>query len=230
MVTRLIQLQKGGLRRIALVEGSSLRFLADVRSIYALATVAIARGVTLSEAAKEKVTERIPYYLYVDECNTILKYAENDFEKMLLRARKYKLCLTLANQFPVDLPPKIQNKLGSFGSYLLFNLKAPQAMPFKNFLNPYDFQQFQQLPKFHAIYLTSTDPARIVKTLPFFPDYRTIPGHVTYAQSIKKRIVDSSPCNTPLVPHTENSASSNHRDEAPRRTKGRPTPPRDGPQ
>ena len=47
MATRLVQLQKDGLRRVALVEEPSLRLLADVSSIYALAKDAIARGVTL---------------------------------------------------------------------------------------------------------------------------------------------------------------------------------------
>lgn len=62
MTTRLIQIQKAGLRRVALVEEPSLRLLADVFSIYALATDAIARGVTLSEATKEKVTPELLDY------------------------------------------------------------------------------------------------------------------------------------------------------------------------
>jgi hypothetical protein len=134
--------------------------------------------------------ERTPYYLYVDECNTILEYAANDFEKMLLRARKYKLCLTLANQFPVDLPPKIQNKLGSFGSFLILNLRTPQAMPFKDFVGKEVFELFPQLPKFSAIHFTSSADPCLVETPRFLPDYRTIPGHVSYAQIIKKRTVD----------------------------------------
>ncbi|PYV80902.1 MAG: GguC protein [Acidobacteria bacterium] len=62
MATRLVQLQKDGLRRVALVEGSSLRLLADVSSIYALGADAIGRGVTLSEAAKQKVTPELLDY------------------------------------------------------------------------------------------------------------------------------------------------------------------------
>src|SRR3982750_354121 len=61
MATRLVQLHKDGFRRVALVEEPSLRLLA-VPSIYALATEAIARGVTLSEAAKQKVTPELLDY------------------------------------------------------------------------------------------------------------------------------------------------------------------------
>jgi hypothetical protein len=62
VTTRLIQIQKAGLRHVALVEEPSLRLLADVSSIYALAKDAIARSVTLSTAAKEKVTPELLDY------------------------------------------------------------------------------------------------------------------------------------------------------------------------
>src|SRR6266481_7301242 len=54
-------------------------------------------------------SERTPYYLYVDECHTVLKFAENDFNALLTRSRQFQLCLILANQFPSDLPESIHS-------------------------------------------------------------------------------------------------------------------------
>lgn len=94
---------------------------------------------------------RVPYYLYIDECNTLLEYSAKDFEKILLRARKYRLCLTLANQIPEDLPEGIRKKLGTIGSLVLFNLDPNNAHLFKNRIAPYRIEDLVNLPKFSAI-------------------------------------------------------------------------------
>ena len=59
---------------------------------------------------------RVPYYLYLDECHTILKFAARDFETILTRARKYRFCITAANQVVEDLPKEIREKLTLFGT------------------------------------------------------------------------------------------------------------------
>jgi hypothetical protein len=63
MSQRLIQLQSANMRRVALVQEAKLRFLAqEVSSIYALAGMAIAEDVHLSEAARRKATaEQLDY-------------------------------------------------------------------------------------------------------------------------------------------------------------------------
>ena len=62
MNTRLIQLQKAGARRVARVEDSHLRMLAEAPSIYALAMGAIQSGIRLSEAVRQRATEeRLEY-------------------------------------------------------------------------------------------------------------------------------------------------------------------------
>jgi hypothetical protein len=63
MSQRLIQLQSANMRRVALVQEPKLRFLAEeVSSIYALAGIAIAEDIELSEAAKRKATaEQLDY-------------------------------------------------------------------------------------------------------------------------------------------------------------------------
>src|SRR6266496_599687 len=61
-MTRLIQIQKDKLRQVALVEEPHLRVLANVSSIYELAMDAIARGVTLSEAANQRASSELLDY------------------------------------------------------------------------------------------------------------------------------------------------------------------------
>jgi hypothetical protein len=63
MSQRLIQLQRAKMRRVALVQEPKLRLLAqEVSSIYALAGIAIAEDIELSEAAKRKATaEQLDY-------------------------------------------------------------------------------------------------------------------------------------------------------------------------
>lgn len=54
---KLVQIKKGSVRRVALVEEPHLRLLGgDCSSIYDLASAALATGVRLSEAAKQKLT------------------------------------------------------------------------------------------------------------------------------------------------------------------------------
>ncbi len=77
--------------------------------------------------------DRTPYYLYVDECHEVLKFATDDFDTILTGARKYKLCLALVNQRPVDLPSPIRAKLELLQASVLFRLRNPEsAAPFKH--------------------------------------------------------------------------------------------------
>lgn len=55
-MTRLVQLRKGELRRLAMVDEPSLRLLSGVSSVYELAMDALAKGEKLSSAAKSRVT------------------------------------------------------------------------------------------------------------------------------------------------------------------------------
>jgi len=53
-MTRLIQIKKGNVRRVALVEEPNVRFLDSCFSICELAHIAIAAGVKLSEVARQR--------------------------------------------------------------------------------------------------------------------------------------------------------------------------------
>ncbi len=142
-------------------------------------------------------SQRVPYYLYIDECNTILQYSAEEFEKILLRARKYRLCLTLANQIPEDLPEGIRKKLGTIGSVALFNLDTNNARLFKDRLAPYRIEDLVNLPKFKAIFRTNNKVFLIDTPRPLGP------SPASYAEIIRKRTVETSPCNTAQVSHDE---------------------------
>src|SRR5215469_4289711 len=63
-MTRLIQIQKGDERRVALVDEPRLRLLANAPSIYSLANQAIRTGKKLSQAAEDHVSgESLDYDL-----------------------------------------------------------------------------------------------------------------------------------------------------------------------
>ena len=153
-------------------------------------------------------SKRTPYYLYIDECNTILGYSAKYFESILLRARKYKLCLTLANQIPEDLPPSIQKKLGTIGTLVLFNLDTNNARIFKDRISPFEIEDLVNLTEFHAICRTRNRVYQI-ETPAFLG-----PSPASYAKSIRNRTKHLDGCvATPKAP------SSAH-DEEIERTRG----------
>ena len=59
---RLIQIRKGQIRRVALVEEPYLRPLAECSSIYSLANAAISAGVSLTETAQHRATQVLLEY------------------------------------------------------------------------------------------------------------------------------------------------------------------------
>src|SRR5580700_2984958 len=67
-MTRLVQIKRGVVRRVALVEEPHLRLLDGCGSVYDLARTALATGVKLSEAARQRATaERLDYDLVYSE-------------------------------------------------------------------------------------------------------------------------------------------------------------------
>ena len=56
-MTRLVQIKRGDVRRVAVVEEPHLRLLKDCSSVYELANVAITTGTKLSDAARQRRTD-----------------------------------------------------------------------------------------------------------------------------------------------------------------------------
>lgn len=69
--------------------------------------------------------ERRDFYLYVDEFQN---FATTSFIKILSEARKYKLNLTMANQYMAQIPLEVQKAiLGNAGSIVSFTIGADDA-------------------------------------------------------------------------------------------------------
>jgi len=155
--------------------------------------------------ARRSVPEatRVPYYLYVDECQTVMAYSEKKFADILTRARKYKLCLTMSNQIPVDLPSGIRSKLGTIASKILFNLDAENARIFKDAIAPCEVYELMNLRDFHAISRINRR-VRHLKTPTFLG-----PSPASYATIMRNRTVDRYACNSPQVRQDEGNDHPN---------------------
>ncbi len=82
--------------------------------------------------------ERRSFYLYADEFQTFAGVAEGTWRELLSRGRRYGLGLTLAHQFPGQLPAPLQDEIfGNVASIVAFALGAKDAQTIrKEFLQP----------------------------------------------------------------------------------------------
>jgi hypothetical protein len=68
------------------------------------------------------------FFLYCDEFQTFAGFAEGVWRELLSRGRKYGLALTLAHQFPAQLPAALQEEIfGNVNSMLAFALGSKDA-------------------------------------------------------------------------------------------------------
>lgn len=71
------------------------------------------------------IEQRRPFYLYVDEFQN---FATPDFATILSEARKYKLCLTVANQFTSQMEDEVKNAVfGNVGTLMSFRVGVADA-------------------------------------------------------------------------------------------------------
>lgn len=78
--------------------------------------------------------ERKPFYLYVDEFQN---FATDSFATILSEARKYGLCLTVANQYIAQMLPEIRDAIfGNVGSMVAFRLSADDAKTVVRYFEP----------------------------------------------------------------------------------------------
>lgn len=72
--------------------------------------------------------ERSPYYLYADEFQAFAGVAEGTWRELFSRGRRYGLALTLAHQYPSQLPEGLRDEIfGNVASLVAFNLSAKDA-------------------------------------------------------------------------------------------------------
>ena len=96
--------------------------------------------------------DRIPFYAYVDECDRVMKFCAEDFGEFLIRARKFNLCLTMANPIPGDLPAEFRRKFGAIGALIFFNLDRKDSKEFADRISPWE--SLADLTKFTALVCT----------------------------------------------------------------------------
>jgi hypothetical protein len=99
---------------------------------------------------------RKDFYLYVDEFQN---FATSSFVKILSEARKYRLNLTLANQYIGQIDEDVQNAIfGNAGSLVAFGVGATDARPLsREFGLKYKEEELVQIGNYQVILKLSID-------------------------------------------------------------------------
>lgn len=84
--------------------------------------------------ADVRAEERSPFYLYVDEFQN---FATDSFATILSEARKYGLCLTVANQYTSQMMPQVKDAVfGNVGTIIAFRMSADDATSMQRYFEP----------------------------------------------------------------------------------------------
>jgi hypothetical protein len=88
----------------------------------------------MSRADIDDVANRVPFYLYVDEFQN---FATDSFATILSEARKYGLCLTVANQYIAQMSMEVRDAVfGNVGSTVAFRMGADDARVMQRYFEP----------------------------------------------------------------------------------------------
>lgn len=88
----------------------------------------------MSRADIDDVAQRTPFYLYVDEFQN---FATDSFATILSEARKYGLCLTVANQYIAQMSIEVKDAVfGNVGSTIAFRMGADDARYMMRYFEP----------------------------------------------------------------------------------------------
>lgn len=100
--------------------------------------------------------DRKDFYLYVDEFQN---FATPDFATILSEARKYRLGLTVANQFIGQMDEDVKNAvIGNVGSLISFRLGTTDASFIAREFQPtFNDQDLQNVERYHAYMKTIVD-------------------------------------------------------------------------
>jgi Helicase HerA, central domain len=92
--------------------------------------------------------DRVQFDCIIDEVQNVVTA---DTETVLSEARKYRLCLTLANQFLDQIPDHVLSAIfGNVGTYVAFRSGANDAVVLNKQFQGVAPSQFLNLPNFHA--------------------------------------------------------------------------------
>ncbi len=106
--------------------------------------------------AFKPMSERVPFLLYVDEFQN---FATESFTKILSEARKYKLALTLANQYVNQIDEDVTNAiLGNVGTLINLSIGAQDAEILqREYGNEVEAEDLTSLEKYQVILRMSLD-------------------------------------------------------------------------
>lgn len=113
--------------------------------------------------------DRTDFYLYVDEFQN---FATDSFATILSEARKYKLNLTMANQYIAQMPDEVRDAVfGNVGTMITFQVGYDDADIFsKQFSEAVTANDIVQIPKYNAYIKLLVDgmPTKVfsIATLP----------------------------------------------------------------
>lgn len=125
---------------------------------------------------------RMPFHLYVDEFQ---HFQTSAFDAILSEAGKYRLCLTMANQYIDQLDPQIRSSiLGNVSTFFLFRLNERDAAHFAGEIKPRKPDELTTLRPGTALCRTAGGVAVIVET----PLARA-PEGAGFAEAIRNRTI-----------------------------------------
>jgi hypothetical protein len=88
----------------------------------------------MSRADIDDIAKRTPFYLYVDEFQN---FATDSFATILSEARKYGLCLTVANQYIAQMTQSVRDAVfGNVGSIISLRMGADDARVMQRYFEP----------------------------------------------------------------------------------------------
>jgi hypothetical protein len=101
-------------------------------------------------------SQRRDFYLYVDEFQN---FATPDFAQILSEARKFRLNLTVANQFIAQMEEEVKDAVfGNVGTIISFRVGVPDANYLAREFQPvFDEEDLINVERFHALMKTIVD-------------------------------------------------------------------------
>lgn len=151
-----------------------------------LGTILITKlqSAAMSQAAV-KYEDRKPIFAFVDEFQSM---ATENFSTILSEARKYKLSLTLINQFASQLDPKIREALtGNVGTTITFRVGATDAETLEPTFRPvFSQHDLINLPNFNA-YVSTLSRHEVTTPFSMTTNFDPGAGNPEIAAEIKER-------------------------------------------
>lgn len=111
--------------------------------------------------ATQKIGERRPYYVYIDEFQV---FQAQGFERLVGQARKLRLALTIATHFPHQIDDRLRRTiLGLFGTFFCFAMGEEDARMMAGTMRVAP-DHIIDLSRFHC-YVRAERSPRLIKTL-----------------------------------------------------------------